>query len=71
MKIITQSGEQFDIESSEIELSGNTKNIYISLPDGHRAVLGKYKELPRRVEIFSEIYAAYAAGKEIYKMPLK
>ncbi len=71
MKIITQSGERFDIKEAEIELSGNTKNIYISLPDGHRAVLGKYKELPRRVEIFSEIYSAYSEGQEIYKMPLK
>lgn len=71
MKIITQSGERFDMESAEIELSGNTKNIYISLPDGHRAVLGKYKELTRRVEIFSEIYAAYTNKQEIYKMPSK
>lgn len=71
MEIITQSGERFGIENAEIELSGNTKNIYISLPDGQRAVLGKYKELPRRVEIFSEIYAAYTDGQEVFKMPLK
>lgn len=71
MKIITQAGERFDIESAEIELSGNTKRITIVLPDGHKAVLGSYKDLARRVEVFSEIYATYAAGQEVYKMPLK
>ena len=71
MKIITQAGERFDLENAEIKISGSSKRIIIVLPDGHEATLGKYKDIGRRIEVFSEIYATFSNGQEVYKMPLK
>lgn len=71
MIIVTQAGERFEAADAEIRLSEKSKRIIMILPDGHEATLGKYKDLGRRIEVFSEIYTAIANEQECFKMPPK